>query len=71
MIKSSEPPRYIAEFTIKNFDLDDFFLKLQPSLFKRKVEEIWSSGSPDLQIIQVESLLDRGGRVPIPPAKEG
>jgi len=67
----SEPLRFIAEFKIDNFNLDDFLEKLQPTIFKRKLQEIWSSPQIDLKVVKVESMLDRGGRVPIPPKKEG
>ncbi|KAK3740797.1 hypothetical protein QZH41_010079, partial [Actinostola sp. cb2023] len=59
---SKEPPRYEAEFVIKNFNLDNFLQILQPQIFKDKLEEIWRSPKADLKVIEVESMLDRGGR---------
>ncbi|XP_031574913.1 alpha-sarcoglycan-like [Actinia tenebrosa] len=67
--KTKGTPRYVAEFIIKNFDLDNFFFKLQPSVFKKKVKDTWKLDN--IEVTKVESLLDRGGRFPIPPAKEG
>lgn len=64
-------PRYQAEFLIQNSSIDEFLERDESVNFANKVSEnIWRP-TGGVKVTSVESKLDREGRVPIPPAKEG
>lgn len=65
-----EIPRYQAEFLIKNSSIDDFLEGQKSVGFVEKVKKVWQP-TGGVKVTAVESKLDRDGRVPIPPQKEG
>jgi len=63
-------PQYQAEFLVQNSSIVEFLERDESVNFVGKVEQIWR---PDggVKVTSLESKLDRDGRVPIPPLKEG
>lgn len=68
--KSKDIPQYQAEFLVQNSSIVEFLERDESVSFVGKVERIWR---PDggVKVTSLESKLDRDGRVPIPPLKEG
>lgn len=69
--KSKDIPRYQAEFLVKNRSIDEFLERKESVNFVEKVKQIWQPQPGGVKVTAVESKLDRKGRVPIPPQKEG
>ena len=63
-------PRYQAEFLVQNSSIDEFLERKESVNFVKKVEILWQP-TGGVSVTSVESKLDREGRVPIPPQKEG
>lgn len=68
--KSKGIPRYQAEFLIKNISIDEFLERKESEGFVEKVKNVWQPKG-GVKVTSVESKLNRNGRVPIPPQKEG
>lgn len=68
---SQDIPRYQAEFLVKNSSIDEFLERKESVNFVEKVKQIWQPVPGGVKVTAVESKLDRKGRVPIPPQKEG
>ena len=62
-------PRYQAEFLIKNSSIDEFLEGNGTADFVERVKKVWQPSG--IRVTSVESKLNRDGRVPIPPQKEG
>lgn len=63
-------PRYQAEFLVQNSSITEFLERKESVNFVEKVKNIWRP-TGGVKVTSVESKLDREGRVPIPPQKEG
>ena len=63
-------PRYQAEFLIRNSSIDEFLEGKGTADFVERVKNVWKPKG-GLRVTSVESKLNRAGRVPIPPQKEG
>lgn len=63
-------PPYQAEFLVQNSSIAEFLEKQESVNFVGKVERIWQP-TGGVKVTSVESKLDREGRVPISPLKEG
>ena len=63
-------PRYQAEFLIKNSSIDEFLEGKGTADFVERVKKVWQPEG-GIRVTSVESKLNRAGRVPIPPQKEG
>ena len=70
MFNSVEIPRYQAEFLVRNSSIDEFLEGQESVDFVEKVKKVWQPAG-GVKVTSVESKLDRDGRVPIPPRKEG
>lgn len=68
--KSKEIPRYQAEFLVKNSSIDEFLEGKESLGFAEKVLKVWQP-TGGVKVTSVQSKLNRDGRVPIPPQKEG
>ncbi|XP_068725089.1 alpha-sarcoglycan-like isoform X2 [Montipora capricornis] len=67
---TKEIPRYQAEFLVRNSSIDEFLEGQESAGFVEKVKKLWQPAG-GVKVTSVESKLDRDGRVPIPPQKEG
>ncbi|CAH3015594.1 unnamed protein product [Porites evermanni] len=67
--KSKGIPRYQAEFLIRNSSIDEFLEGKGTEDFVERVKKVWRPSG--IRVTSVESKLNRAGRVPIPPQKEG
>lgn len=63
-------PHYQAEFLVQNSSIVEFLERDESVNFVGRVERIWQP-TGEVKVTSVESKLDRDGRVPIPPLKEG
>ena len=63
-------PLYQAEFLVQNSSIVEFLERDESMNFVDRVERIWQP-TGGVKVTSVESKLDRDGRVPIPPRKEG
>jgi len=63
-------PQYQAEFLVQNSSITEFLERDESVNFVGRVEKIWQP-TGGVKVTSVESKLDRDGRVPIPPLKEG
>ena len=63
-------PQYQAEFLVQNSSIVEFLERDESVNFVGRVERIWQP-TGGVKVTSVESKLDRDGRVPIPPQKEG
>lgn len=63
-------PHYQAEFLVQNSSIVEFLERDESVNFVGRVERIWQP-TGRVKVTSVESKLDRDGRVPIPPLKEG
>ena len=70
LFNSVEIPRYQAEFLVKNSSIDEFLERKESLGFAEKVWNVWRPRG-GVKVTSVESKLNRDGRVPIPPQKEG
>lgn len=70
MFNSLEIPQYQAEFLVQNSSIDDFLEGRKSVGFVEKVKKVWQPKG-GVKVTSVESKLNRDGRVPIPPQKEG
>lgn len=68
--KSKGIPRYQAEFLIRNSSIDEFLEGKGTADFVERVKNVWKPKG-GIRVTSVESKLNRAGRVPIPPQKEG
>ncbi|XP_047613875.1 alpha-sarcoglycan isoform X3 [Phacochoerus africanus] len=55
---------YQAEFLVRSHDVEEVLPSTPASLFLTALGGLWEPG--DLQLINITSALDRGGRVPLP-----
>ena len=63
-------PQYQAEFLVQNSSIVEFLERDESVNFVGRVERIWQP-TGGVKVTLIESKLDRDGRVPIPPRKEG
>ena len=55
---------------MKNSSIDEFLERKESVGFVEKVKKVWQP-TGGVKVTSVESKLNRDGRVPIPPQKEG
>lgn len=55
---------YQAEFLVRSHDVEEVLPSTPASRFLTALGGLWESG--ELQLLNVTSALDRGGRVPLP-----
>lgn len=55
---------YQAEFLVRSHDVEEVLPSTPASRFLTALRGLWESG--ELQLLNITSALDRGGRVPLP-----